>query len=116
VAPVPSGLTRALVGILSAVLLVLGALFLIAALARPERVLVGAPLLAVGALLAYRLAKPRPQILEVKVSWDPSGRLAVEQLKCPYCGAPLPEPKPGQEYIKCKYCGRVAKLVEEPRW
>ncbi|RLE68041.1 MAG: hypothetical protein DRJ43_06280 [Thermoprotei archaeon] len=107
---------RALLGIASAALLGLGALFLIASLARFERILVGAPLLVCGFILAYRLLKPRPQVLEVKVSWDPSGKLAVEELKCPYCGASLPAPEPGQEYIKCKYCGRTVKLVEEPIW
>jgi len=33
-------------------------------------------------------------------------------LKCTYCGAPLPEPKPGSEYIVCEYCGRTQRIVD----
>jgi len=107
---------KLLLSFVAAGMLFFGAIFLIASVVNPYRILVGFPLLVGGTVIAYRLLKPRPRVVEVKVSWDPSGRLDVEELKCPYCGASLPEPKPGQEFIKCPYCGRTVKLVEEPKW
>ena len=97
------------------VLLFLGAVFLIASVANPYRLVVGIPLIGVGTLLVVYPLR-RPKILEVRVSWDPSGKLAVQEFKCPYCDAPLPAPKPGQEFIKCPYCGKTIKIVEEPLW
>ena len=108
--------SRVILGLVSVVLLGLGAIFVIASAVNPYRLLIGIPLMAGGLAVAYRVLKEKPQIVEVKVSWDPSGKLLVEELKCPYCGASLPEPKPGQEFIKCRYCGRTVRLVEEPRW
>ena len=111
-----SGAVRLALALASVLLLGLGVLFLIASMVRPERALVGGPMLAGGLLLAYKLLRPQPQVLEVKVSWDPSGKLAVEELKCPHCGASLPLPEPGKDVVRCRYCGRLVRLVEEPKW
>ena len=102
----------------SLVLIFLGFIFIIAAFfpGKIYRIAIGAPMIALGGLLIYRLLKPKPKILTVTVKWDPSGKVIVEELKCPYCGAPLPPPKPGMEYIKCPYCGRTVKILEEPIW
>ncbi len=105
-----------LLGLVAIVLIGLGALFTIASAAKTYRLAIGIPLLLAGIAISAYLLKPKPQIVELKVSWDPSGRIAVEELKCPYCGASLPAPEPAQEYIKCGYCGKTIKLVEEPRW
>ncbi len=102
--------------IIASILLLLGAIFLIASIVRPERIIIGGILFGGGIALAIYASKSKPQIVELKVSWDPSGKLTTEELKCPYCGATLPPPKPGQEYIVCPYCGRTIKLIEEPKW
>jgi len=36
----------------------------------------------------------------------------MEALKCVNCGAPLPEPKEGEEYVKCEFCGYVNRISE----
>ena len=108
--------SKVVLGVVSIILLGLGGIFVIASAVSPYRLLIGIPLMIAGLAIAYKLLKEKPKIIEVRVSWDPSGKLLVEELKCPYCGASLPEPKPGQEFIKCEYCGRTIKLVEEPRW
>ena len=96
----------------------LGFIFTVAAFTPGKiyRLFVGIPLLLAGFGLIFYLLKPEPKILTVSVRWDPSGKVVVEELKCPYCGAPLPEPEPGEEYLKCTYCGKTVKIVEEPIW
>ncbi len=34
------------------------------------------------------------------------------KLRCSNCGAPLPQPKPGEEYVRCEYCGYWNKIVD----
>ncbi|HDD64477.1 MAG: hypothetical protein B6U94_07300 [Thermofilum sp. ex4484_79] len=107
-------------GALGLFLIGLGAIFIIASTVpgKSYRLMIGVALSALSLPLLYFAFKPTPKIVkyEVKVSWDPSGKLAVEELRCPKCGATLPPPKPGDEYVKCQYCGAVIKLVEEPIW
>ncbi len=102
----------------SLALIFLGFIFIVAAFypGKTYRLLIGTPMVAVGTALIFRLLKPEPKILTVTLRWDPSGRIITEELKCPYCGAPLPPPEPGSEYVKCPYCGKTAKIVEEPIW
>jgi len=33
-------------------------------------------------------------------------------LRCTNCGAPLPKPKPGEEWVRCEYCGFLNKVVD----
>ncbi|MGC9012234.1 hypothetical protein [Thermogladius sp.] len=33
-------------------------------------------------------------------------------MRCSNCGAPLPQPKPGEEYVRCEYCGYWNKIVD----
>ena len=33
-------------------------------------------------------------------------------LRCTNCGAPLPKPKPGEEWVRCEYCGFLNKIVD----
>lgn len=33
-------------------------------------------------------------------------------LRCTHCGAPLPQPKKGEEYVKCDYCGYLNRVVD----
>ncbi|OYT30833.1 MAG: hypothetical protein B6U94_05135 [Thermofilum sp. ex4484_79] len=97
-------------------LILLGSIFLIASVVKPYRLFIGVALFGGGIAIALYAVKSKPKIVELKVSWNPSGKLTTEELKCPYCGASLPLPSPGQEFIKCPYCGRTVKLIEEPKW
>lgn len=37
---------------------------------------------------------------------------AAYGLRCTHCGAPLPQPKRGEEYVRCEYCGYVNRVVD----
>ncbi|RLE66234.1 MAG: hypothetical protein DRJ38_02170 [Thermoprotei archaeon] len=102
----------------SLALILLGFIFVIAAFSPGKiyRLAIGVPMVTVGGVLIYRLLQPKPKILTVTLKWDPSGKIVAEELKCPYCGAPLPPPQPGMEYLKCPYCGKTIKVLEEPIW
>lgn len=38
--------------------------------------------------------------------------LQLEKLRCTNCGAPLTQPKPGENFIKCDYCGFLNKITD----
>jgi len=40
------------------------------------------------------------------------GEYTMSELKCVHCGAPLPEPKEGQEYITCEFCGYTNRIKD----
>jgi len=111
-------LARLLVFGLALFLLFLGTVFLIAAFkpGKEYRFGVSIILFVMGMLLIIRLLRSKPKIVEIRVTWSPSGEITLEELRCPKCGASLPLPKPGQDYIKCPYCGTIVKIVEEPKW
>ena len=111
-------ITRIILTIISLPLLGLGLLFIIAAFnpGYEYRLIIGSISTLIALAILYIAHKPQPKIMEVKVTWEPSGKLKTQELTCPYCRAPLPPPKPGQEYIKCPYCGKTIKITEEPIW
>ena len=97
----------------------LGTIFLIASFkpGREYRLGISTIFYIIAIILSTCLLKTRsPKIMKVSVEWSPSGRIALEKLKCPNCGASLPMPKPGEDYVKCPYCGITIKITEEPKW
>ncbi|WP_440059821.1 hypothetical protein ACSU1N_01270 [Thermogladius sp. 4427co] len=40
----------------------------------------------------------------------------VYSLRCSHCGAPLPPPKPGEEYVRCEYCGYWNRVDESKKY
>lgn len=104
--------------LIASILLFFGVVFIIASTTPGKIYRLPVGLILTGASIAifYMLLKPKPKIYKIEVTWQPSGEIAVEALTCPKCGAPLPKPKPGQEYLKCPYCGATIKLVEKPIW
>lgn len=42
--------------------------------------------------------------------------MEVYKLRCTNCGAPLPEPKPGDSWVKCEYCGYTNKIVDASKY
>ncbi|MCD6457257.1 MAG: hypothetical protein J7K82_00275 [Thermoproteales archaeon] len=102
----------------ASILVLTGLIFTIAAFTpgKTYRLFIGVPLLAAGLGIVIYALKPEPKILTISVKWDPSGKIITEELKCPYCNAPLPPPKPGADIIKCPYCGKTIKITEEPIW
>jgi len=111
-------LTKLFILAFISVLFSLGIIFLIASFkpGREYRLGISATLFIIGTLLSIRLLKSRPKVVKVSVEWSPSGKTALEEIKCPNCGATLPMPEPGQDYVKCTYCGTIVKIVEEPKW
>ena len=100
----------------SVILGFLGVLYLLASVYAPQRLITGSLLLGsailIIALTVWKTSIPK----KIIVQWSPSGELEVEELKCPYCGAPITELKPGMDIIKCKYCGKTIKVEEKPIW
>lgn len=42
--------------------------------------------------------------------------MEVYKLRCTNCGAPLPEPRPGDSWVKCEYCGYTNKIVDASKY
>ena len=107
--------------LLSAILGLLGLMFLIASgqgNALP-RVIIGVVLLAAAIAIGVltRAKAPERQIVQ-KI--DLTGDITPEQLKCNSCGAPLSKDsvtvKAGAIVVSCPYCGTSYQLEEAPKW
>lgn len=114
------GLGRILGYLASAALVLLGVIFLMASVYAISRLLVGVVLTALGvgiAVLTWRTGAGQPSVkYEVQVP----GRLRVDSVKCPNCGASLDpskmQLKQGVPSIRCPYCGNESEVAEEPKW
>ncbi len=105
--------------VISAGLILLGSLFLLAATPGHEyRLPVGVIFLAVALGLLYFSRERQP--LEITQTVNVSGPLRVKELHCPNCGAHLNTEKTivvdGRPFIKCEYCGNNLEVTEEPTW
>lgn len=105
--------------LVSAGLIVLGGLFLMAAFPPYEyRLPVGVVFLAVALGLLYFSRERKP--LEITQTVNVSGPIRMKELHCPNCGAYLNAERTivvdGRPFIKCDYCGNNFEVTEEPTW
>lgn len=109
---------RWLLYLVSAGLLVLGTLFIMASSYAFPRLPTGIVLIGLGLVIAYfsRERKPITIRQEVTVSGVPT----VKEIKCPVCGAILNAEKmqviKGKPFMTCDYCGNKFEVTEEPKW
>jgi len=114
------GLAKIVGYLASAVLIFLGAIFLMASAYAISRLLVGATLTLVGLAIAMLTWRAGAQQAAVKYEIQTPGSLRLEPLKCPNCTATLDPSKMqlklGAPSIKCPYCGSEFEVSEEPKW
>jgi len=112
--------------IISAFLLILGLLFLIASPAGNTlpRIIIGAIaiVMAAGVLWLAVLKRTTEVINKVELTQkiDLSGEINLENLKCKNCGASLDQKsvtvREGATFIKCSACGSDYEIAEKPKW
>jgi hypothetical protein len=119
-------LMEGLVTFVAIVLLLLGAIFMIAA--GTQNLITGAVLLVIAAMLllfVYRsqkieAAKPTLVTQNFNVKMEGTGQTEQKELKCRSCGAPLSEKDlkvvQGGVIVSCPYCKTVTALEESPKW
>lgn len=103
--------------ILAAVLLLFGAIFALASVYAPTRLVVSALFFAVGfGIIYYVTRKPTVNIQRLEFS----GEMKAVTLKCPNCSASIMSDRikivSGVPYATCAYCGHTFEIVEEPKW
>lgn len=115
------GVVDVLRGLLTAVLALLGLLFLVAAGQGNAvvRVIIGLICWAAAAAI-FALARLRPQHVTYRQQLDLSGDVQLEQLNCRQCGAALSREavrvEAGAVFVHCDYCGAHYQLEEAPKW
>ena len=106
--------------LVSAVLMFLGIIFLLASVYAASRLLVGAILVLAGLGIAILTWRAGVTQAPVKYELEMPGSLKVGLIKCPNCGAGLDpskmQLKQGAPTIKCSYCGNEFEVAEEPKW
>ena len=114
--------------IFSAILIVLGVLFIIAAFGEiwdPGTAITGGILVVIGfgIILLAGIFKPKSQeeshqhtTLKVELPGD----VNIERFQCQDCGAQLSMDNvkmvAGAPMVDCPYCGAAYQLTEEPKW
>ena len=108
------------------VMLLLGAIFLIAA--GTQNIITGAVLMVIAAVLllfTYRsqkmeASKPTLVTQNFNVSMEGTGRTEQKELKCRSCGATLTDKDlkvvDGGVMMTCPYCSTVSTFEESPKW
>lgn len=108
------------------VMLLLGAIFLIAA--GTQNIITGVVLMVIAAVLllfAYRsqkieASKPTLVTQNFNVSMEGTGRTEQKELKCRSCGATLTDKDlkvvDGGVMMTCPYCSTVSTFEESPKW
>lgn len=103
---------------ISAGLIFLGIIFIMASYAETIRFFEGLVFIGVAILIVY-FGREKKSI-EIKQTLDLSGAGKVKEIKCPNCGAILnPDTVQvidGKPYMKCEYCGNKFEVTEEPKW
>jgi len=106
--------------LVSAILVFLGIIFLLASVYAVSRLVVGAILVSAGLLLAFLAWRSGVSQAPVKYELQMPGSLKVDSIKCPNCGAGLDpskmQLKQGAPTVKCSYCGNEFEVAEEPKW
>jgi len=119
-------IVQGLLVFVAVVLLLLGAIFLIAG--GLDNMVVGAVLVLIAFvifLLVYRTEKieaAKPQLISqtFNVKVDGSGEFNAKEMKCKSCGAPITDKDlkviQGGIMATCPYCGAVFAMEEAPKW
>jgi DNA-directed RNA polymerase subunit RPC12/RpoP len=112
------GVLKWLLSSISAILIVVGVLFIIASYAETIRFAEGLVFIAVALFIAY-FARERKDI-EIKQEVRITASAKVKELRCPNCSALLDAQKTqivyGKPYITCDYCSNKFEVTEEPTW
>jgi uncharacterized membrane protein len=110
-------LKTALGTITVAVLFILGAIFALASVYAPTRLVVATIFFVVGFGIAYYIAR-KPKVTIQRLEF--SGQMKAIALKCPNCSASISSDRikivQGVPYATCAYCGHTFEIVEEPKW
>jgi uncharacterized membrane protein len=110
-------LKMALGTITVAVLFILGAIFALASVYAPTRLVVAAIFFVVGFGIAYYITR-KPKVTIQRLEF--SGQMKAVALKCPNCSASISSNRikivQGVPYATCAYCGHTFEIVEEPKW
>lgn len=114
-----SGALKWLIYLISAGLIVLGGLFLMASYPPyMYRLPEGLAFISVALVLLYFFRERKP--IEISQEVTVSGPIKVKEVRCPNCGANLDvdrlEVVNGRPFMKCEYCGHQFELTEEPTW
>jgi hypothetical protein len=108
--------------ILAIGLMVLGAIFLMAAPANQytfaSNLATGLIMLAAGVVIIVGLRLRQHVVVEAKVTLKPT---QIKEFKCKNCSAALSEKdytvaKNGTFIVKCTYCGALYELADNPIW
>lgn len=112
--------------IFSAILILLGVLFVIAAFGEtwsPGTAVAGGIMIAVGfgIILLAALFKPKSQqTQQTTLKVELPGDVNIERFQCQDCGAQLSMDNvkmvAGAPMVDCPYCGAAYQLTEEPKW
>ena len=108
-----------LINILSVVLGLLGALFVIGSQGQIGRIVIGVILIGAGIVL-YSTTRLRAKQTTVVQKIDLTGDISTQEMKCKNCGGTLTSKsitvKAGAIFVVCEYCGSSYQLEEAPKW
>ena len=104
--------------ILAIGLLLLGAIFIMVAIADIIYLVIGLVMLAAGVVIIVGLRLRQNVVVEAKITLKPT---QMKEFKCKNCSAALSEKdytiaKNGTVIVKCTYCGALYELADNPIW
>ncbi|MBS7654503.1 hypothetical protein KEJ43_05460 [Candidatus Bathyarchaeota archaeon] len=112
------GLWKAVAYVVSAILLFLGAVFMISVNLGIIYFFEGLVFISIAVLLLILSREKKP--VEIKQTISVGGPVKVKEVRCPTCGAIIDATKvrvvAGKPVVTCSYCGNSFELTEEPLW
>lgn len=112
-------MVNVLISIVSAILGLLGLLFVIGWQHQVARLVIGGVLVGAG-ILMFATMRLRPKQTTIVQKIDLSGDVAAQELKCKSCGSTLTNKsvtvRAGAIFISCEFCGTQYQLEEAPKW
>jgi len=112
------GILRGIIYGASALLLFLGAVFMMSFNLGLTYFLVGVIFTSTAIILLVLAREKKP--VEIKRTISVSGPIKVKEARCPVCGAIIDVTKvrvvAGKPIVTCSYCGNSFELTEEPLW
>jgi predicted membrane protein len=109
---------KALVYVVSAVLVFFGVVFMISVNLGTIYLVEGLIFIVVAAVMLFAIRERKP--VEIRQTVTVTGPVKAVQVKCPNCGA-LVDPASaqviaGKPYVTCAHCGNKFELSEDPTW
>ena len=113
-----SRIVKAIVYVISAVLVFFGLVFMISVNLGTIYLVEGLVFIGVAAGLLLAVRERRP--VEIRQTVNVTGPVKGTYVKCPNCGASV-DPMTakvieGKPYVTCDHCGTRFELTEEPTW